>query len=184
MRLFVAIGLEGEAAAALEQVEQRLAAAGHGLRWSQPADRHLTLQFLGEASPEQAACVTERLKAVRSAAVPVRIAGIGFFIRAGVFWAGAEATAELLALQQRVTAATRACGFVAEPRPYRPHITLARSRGRTGVGELATLEKAVEGKRIRLAAECLAQEFALYESFPGPDGSRYKVRARFPLGVE
>ncbi len=182
MRLFVAIGLEGKAAAAVEQVRQRLAAAGQGLRWSQPADRHLTLQFLGEASPEQAECVMERLRAVRSAAVPVRIAGIGFFMRAGVFWAGVEATAELLALQQRVTAATRACGFVAEPRVYRPHVTLARSRGRSGAGALVALEAAVEGKRIRLAAECLAQDYALYESFTGP--SRYEVRARFPLGVE
>jgi RNA 2',3'-cyclic 3'-phosphodiesterase len=184
MRLFIAIAVEDEAAAAVEQVRERLAASGEDLRWSRPADRHVTLQFLGEVAPERAACVSERLATVRSPQVPVRIAGVGFFLRAGVFWAGVDAAAGLLALQQRVTAATRACGFVAEPRPYRPHITLARSRERRGAGALAALERAVDRGRIRLDSEFIAREFALYESLPGPEGSRYEVRARFPLGLE
>lgn len=184
MRLFVAVALEGEAAAALEKVRLGLATGREGLRWSRPEDRHITLQFLGEVARERAVCVTEALAAVRSPEIPVRIAGVGFFLRAGVFWAGVEPVAELLALQQRVTAATRACGFVAEPRPYHPHITLARSRGRQGAGALAALQDAVERGRTRLAAECIAREFALYESFPGPEGSRYEVRAQFSLGVD
>jgi 2'-5' RNA ligase len=183
MRLFVAIALEGEAAAAVEEVQQRLAGRSEGLRWSRPADRHVTLQFLGEVSGEQAARVIERLAVVHSPQVPVRIAGLGIFASAGVFWAGVEATAELLALQQRVTTATRACGFVPESRPYRPHITLARTRGRRGGGALAALEKSVERERIRIAAEFMAREFALYESIPGAEGSRYEARARFPLGM-
>jgi len=183
MRLFVAISLEGEAAAALEQVHQRLAGSSEDLRWSRPAERHVTLQFLGEVAVEQAACVTERLAAVHSPQVPVRIGGLGFFLRAGVFWAGVDPTAELLALQQRVTAAARVCGCTAEPRPYRAHITMARSRGRRGAGALLPLQQAVEREKIRLASEFIAREFALYESFPGPEGSRYEVRARFPLGA-
>ena len=184
MRLFVAIAVEGEAAAAVDRVNQRLAPANEELRWSRPADHHVTLQFLGEAAPERAACVTEALAAVRSPEVPVRIDSLGFFLRAGVFWAGVEPVAELLALQQRVTAATRGCGFIPEPRAYRPHITLARSRGRGGIGALASLQRTVEQGRIRLGAECIAREFALYESFPGPEGSRYEVRGRWPLGLD
>lgn len=184
MRLFIGIALEEDAATALEKVQQRLVSTSNDLRWSRPEDRHVTLQFLGEVGPEQAACVVEALGAVRSPLVPVRIAGVGFFPRAGVFWAGVEAVAELLALQQRVTAATRRCGFVEEPRPYRPHITLARSRGRRGAGALAGLQQVVDQRRIRLEAECTAREFALYESIPGPEGARYEVRARFPLGVD
>lgn len=190
MRLFVGIALDAGPLTALEQVRQRLATAGGDLRWPRPADQHITLQFLGECNGEQAACVTARLGEVRSQRVPVRIAGLGFFERAGVFWAGVEPAAELLALQQRVTAATRGCGFAAEARPYRPHITLARTRGRIrgrapgrGVAQLAALKQAVERTRIRLAAEFVAEEFSLYESFPSPEGSRYEVRARFPLGT-
>lgn len=184
MRLFVALALNAEAAAGLGRVQERLASAGEGLRWSRPADQHVTLQFLGETTEEQGGCVAEALAAVRSARVPVRIAGLGFFVRAGVFWAVVELRAELLALQQRVTAATRGCGFVAEPRPYRPHITLARSRGRREAGALAVLQRAVERGGIGVEMSFVAGEFALYESFPGPEGSRYEMRGRFPLGVE
>ncbi len=181
MRLFVAIALEGEAATVLDRVRERLAVAGEDLRWSRTEDRHITLQFLGEVSPERAACFTERLGAIRSPHVPVQIASLGFFVRAGVFRAGVGPTAELLALQQRVTVATRVCGLVAEPRPYRPHITLARTRGRAGSAALAALEQALKRSSISLATEFTAQEFLLIESFPGPEGSRYEVRIRFAL---
>ena len=184
MRLFVAIAPEGEAVSALEQVQQRLAARGADLRWSRPEGRHITLQFLGAVPAERSPCILDALAAVRSPKVLVRIAGLGFFLRAGIFWAGVVPVPELLALQQRVAAATRGCGFIAEPRPFRPHITLARGRGRRGAGTLEALQRTVERERIRVAAEFIAVEFALYESFPGPEASRYEVRARFPLGID
>lgn len=182
MRLFVAIALDGEAAAEIEKVRQGLAPGSGDLRWSRPADWHVTLQFLGSASGEQAACLMERLGAVRSETVPVRIDGLGFFQRAGVFWAGVERTRELLALEQRVRAAARGCGFIPKGREYRPHITLARSRGRSGAKALAALRDRVERERTGLRAEFTAREFLLYESWPGPEGSRYEVRGRFGLG--
>jgi len=158
--------------------------AGAGVRWSPPETWHVTLQFLGPAGPEQAACVTARLGALRAAPFTVRIDGLGFFDRTGVFWAGVPLTAELLALQQQVVGATRSCGFVPEDRAYSPHITLARSKGRAGASALAPLRKSVERSRVSLATEFTAAEFLLYESFPGPEGSRYEVRARFPLTSE
>ena len=182
MRLFVGIGLEPQAAQELERRLQPLAAAARELRCSEPESWHVTLQFLGSATDEQAACLMEKLGGIRAARVPVQVAGLGFFERAGVFWAGVERTAELLALQKRVTAATRACGFVPEDRAYNPHITLARAKGRRGGQALAPMKAAVERGRIRLKAEFVAEAFLLYESLPGPEGSRYTVRGRFRLG--
>lgn len=181
MRLFVGIALDERAGRALEQVRERLAGRGDGLRWSRAEDRHVTLQFLGKADEGQVSCLAVRLAEVPGGPVPVRIAGLGFFARAGVFWAGVERTGELLALQQRVVAATRGCGFVPEERDYHPHITLARQRGRGGAGDLRKLEKSVERGRFRLGEEFTAEEFLLYESIAGADGSRYEVRARFAL---
>ncbi|MGC2620167.1 MAG: RNA 2',3'-cyclic phosphodiesterase [Acidobacteriaceae bacterium] len=181
MRLFVAIGLAASVVDTVRAVRDRFAAPDDGLRWSQEESWHVTLQFLGATDDAQTACVMQQLSAVRSAAVPVRIAGLDFFERAGVFHARVELTAELLALQQKVTAATRACGFVAEARAYSPHITLARVKGRGNAKALGPLKAAVERARVRLAAEFVANEFRLYESVPGPDGSRYEVRARFEL---
>lgn len=182
MRLFVGIGLAAEAATALAQVRGRLATAGAELRWSDPEAWHVTLQFLGAADELQAACAMERLGGIRARRVPIRIAGLDFFHRAGVFFAGVAVTPELLALEQQVRGATRACGFEPEARPYNPHITLARAKGRGGAAALEPLKKQLHRARVELAAEFEAGEFLLYESFPGPEGSRYEVRGRFALG--
>ncbi len=184
MRLFVGIALAPQAAKALGEIRDRLAAVGNDLRWSAEESWHVTLQFLGAASDEQAACVRSQLGEVRSAPVPVRLAGLGFFERAGVFHAGVDLSPGLLALQQGVTAATRGCGFLLEARAYNPHITLARNKGRSGARALAPLKKALERSRLSISAEFLAGEFLLYESIPGPEVPRYEVRARFPLSAD
>lgn len=184
MRLFVGIALAEEAKTALLAVRERLSGLlpdESDLRWAGEESWHVTLQFLGQTSDEQAECLLEKLGAVRAARVPVRIEGLGFFERAGVFWAGVALTPELLALQQTVVAATRGCGFVAEDRAYRPHITLARVKGRGGPRALAPLQNAVRKGNTEVRAAFVAEEFVLYESFPGPEGSRYEVRGRWEL---
>jgi RNA 2',3'-cyclic 3'-phosphodiesterase len=102
---------------------------------------------------------------------------LGSFERSGVFLVGVPLSPELIALQENVVSATSHCGFKAEDRPYRPHITLARNRGR---------EDGVRGLKPRVGASpefagFVAHEFLLYESFLSSQGSRYEVRARFPL---
>ncbi len=184
MRLFVGIALPAAVSEALQGIRRQFETrSGPDVRWSAPESWHVTLQFLGAVTDDRAACVYEQLKTVRAAPFSVCIEGLGFFERAGVFRAGVTLTPELLALQQLVTAAMRHCGFTPEDRAYSPHITLARAKSRGGAKALAPLQKAVEKNNSALHAEFTAQEFVLYESFPGPEGSRYEIRARFPLTV-
>lgn len=198
MRLFIGIALSEEAARAVAHIRDRFhpmtpnlpspnlmspSWMSQALRWSQPSGWHVTLQFLGAVNDEQTTCVRQNLALIHSAPVPVRIEGLGFFERAGVFWAGVALTPQLLALQQLVTAKMRNCGFVPEDRAYNPHITLARTKGRSGSQALRPLKNVVEQKKVSLEASFTADEFLLYESFPGPEGSRYEIRDRFPLGT-
>ena len=179
MRLFVGIPLAPAVTRELTATSARLRSDGDGLRWSKPESWHVTVQFLGNVAAEQYECLVARLRELNVPPVPISLEGLGCFDRAGVFFAGVKATPELLLLQQRVAAATGACGFVADARPYRPHITLARSKGKGRVQGLAALKA-----RTRIAPKFtrfVAEEFLLYESFPGPAGSDYEVRARFPL---
>jgi 2'-5' RNA ligase len=162
----------------LAAVRAGLERPGDGLRWSAPESWHVTLQFLGAASREQYDCVVARLAALGAEPVPVQLEGSGFFDRAGVFYVGVKVSPELEALQKAVVAATSGCGFEAEDRPYHPHITLARNRGR---------EDGIRGLKPRAGtapefAGFVAREFLIYESIPGPGGSRYEDRARFGLG--
>ncbi len=89
-------------------------------------------------------------------------------------------TPDLAALQQAVTASTSLCGFTPEDRPYHPHITLARRKGKGG-RELRNLKMQMQ-QQPKLAA-FTANSFILYESTPTPEGSRYDVRERFPLSA-
>lgn len=184
MRLFIGIALADEARAALLHVCQRIRGVSSSeseLRWSAPESWHVTLQFLGQVNDERARCVVEKLGTVRADPVPVRIDGLGFFERPGVFWAGVALTPELLALQQRVMAAMRACGFVPEDRTYRPHITLARAKGHRGATALAPLKKTIGKDPLNVQADFVAAEFVLYESVAGAEGPRYEVKRVWSL---
>lgn len=174
MRLFVGMPLADAVLDELRRVCERLRRTGDGLRWTAPESWHITLQFLGSCSEAQSTCVAERLRTVTWSAVPVELEGLGFFERAGVFWAGVRVSPQLAGLQRRVVTATGGCGFAAEEREYRPHITLARDKG------------GLRGLQARVGAapafpSFVAREFCLYESFTAPEGARYVVRERFAV---
>lgn len=189
MRLFIAIPLPENVVHGLSAACARLRSDRDSLRWSAPESWHITLQFLGNSTEEQLACLTTQLAQVRPAPVPVRLGGLGVFDRAGVFFAEVEVTPQLAALQSCVVAATAHCGFVPEDRPYHPHITLARAKGDSGRGAIKKLKQQVsELASQRAGARTFkdfpaftAREFLLYESHLGPGGSKYEVRASFPL---
>ena len=153
---------------------------GDGLRWSTPESWHVTLQFLGNTSDTQYECVVARLRELHAAPVPIEMDELGYFDRAGIFFAGVALTPELLTLQQRVTASTVPCGIAPEDRPYGPHITLARSKGRRDAKGLEALKTKI--RHPPKFNRFVAQEFLLYESFTRPTGSHYETRARFRLG--
>lgn len=181
MRLFIGIPLAESVVAELNALCARLRSPSDGLRWSAPESWHITLQFLGNATPEQLECLTGRLTEVRSGPVTLQLGSLGVFDRAGVFLATVELTPVLTALQARVTEATAHCGFLPEDRPYQPHITLARSKGEEG-------RKQLRGLKDRAPVNpgfpgFTAREFLLYESHLGPGGSKYEVRQRFPFAA-
>ena len=181
MRLFVGIPLAASVIEQLEKISMRHRVEGDGLRWSTPESWHITLQFLGNTSETQYECVIARLRELHVPPVPVELDELGYFDRAGILFAGVTLTPELLALQQRVTAATLPCGFTPEDRPYRPHITLARSKGRRNAVGLEALKGKI--RQQPKFSRFVAEEFLLYESFTLPTGSQYETRERFRLGI-
>jgi RNA 2',3'-cyclic 3'-phosphodiesterase len=175
MRLFIGIPLDAAVVEELAALTERLKSLSDGLRWSAAAGWHITLQFLGKTSVEQYECVTSGLSRIKQTPFEIQLEPPGFFDRAGVFFAGVRPSSDLTGLQQKVVATTKPCGFIPEDRPYHPHITLARDK--SGSQSLRRLKPRVPGP-VRFS-HFVAREFLLYESFPGPGGSRYEVRERF-----
>jgi len=109
----------------------------------------------------------------------VHLGNLGTFDRAGIFYVDVHVTRELIALQQAVLAVTAPCDFTPEDRPYHPHITLARRKGKSGGRELHPLKSEIKQKPN--LPGFTADSFLLYESVPTPDGSRYEIRERISL---
>jgi 2'-5' RNA ligase len=183
MRLFIGIPLAAsatqEVAAFIAQARSKLhAEESEQLRWSTPESWHITLQFLGSTTEAQYACVLDHLSEVRHAPVALKLSGVGTFERTGVFFLGVQLSPELVTLQQAIIVATQSCGFQAEDRPYRPHITLARRRRNASSHEWRSV---TGGDHPALRSSFIADGFVLYESIPSPEGSRYIRRAQFAL---
>ena len=117
-----------------EAVGRGRAGAPPSLRWSSRERWHLTLAFYGEVDADRAPELAEHLASSTAGlpAVELSLGGAGRFGQQ-VLWAGVRGTpGDLAALEVLAAAAAgagRAVGAAVEERPYRPHLTLARSRG-------------------------------------------------------
>lgn len=186
MRLFIGIPLGEETASDLAAEVKRLQATRRNpalpdCRWSLPESWHITLQFLGKTNPEQLTCLIAHLREVHHPRFSIELGRIGTFPRAGILFADVCVTPQLAALQQAVLSATAPCGFTPEERPYHPHITLARQKGKSGDKNFRNLQlQTAPPPHFR---GFTADSFILYESTPTPEGSRYDVRKHFPLAV-
>jgi 2'-5' RNA ligase len=177
MRLFLAIPLADSVTTALARLTARLRPVAPDLRWTSANAWHITLQFLGSTQPDQYECLVTHLATLKCPPVTIQPVGLGLFERPGILQFGVEPTPPLLVLQQRIVAATTLCGFEQEARPYHPHITLGRAKGRSTNLRALT---------ARLASPTsfgsfTAREFLLYESHLSSAGSAYEIRHRFPL---
>jgi 2'-5' RNA ligase len=194
MRIFIGIDLDPEVRARIERFLDGVEGFAPEARWVRPESLHITLKFIGEQPPERVEAITERLRRVESSAFEIRAGGYGFFPSAKaprVFWIGIDAGPQLAELAESIDIATAELGIPREDRPFSPHLTLARGRGRSGSpkwrkGDSPNATFAVLAKRLAAMGELdfgamTAQEFILYQSHLSPKGSKYTKLQRFPM---
>jgi 2'-5' RNA ligase len=134
-RAFVALAPPEVQRAALAGYIERCQGLAPGFRWVAPAGVHLTLRFLGSVGDPVLNDLRARLRQVRQAPFEVGLDGLGKFggRRPSVVWLGMDTGREpAAALARVVEAECVAAGLEPEPRPFRPHLTLARARERGG----------------------------------------------------
>jgi 2'-5' RNA ligase len=134
IRAFVALPVGERAASRIAETIGELRGSLPGIRWVE-SGVHLTLRFLGWASPDRLIALAEPLRraAADCPASEARIAGLATFPERGsprVLWLGVTLRPELEALQAACEAAAVAAGFAPETRPFRAHLTLGRWRER------------------------------------------------------
>ena len=181
MRAFVAVFpplevRETALSGALEAVRR----SGDKVRWARPEKVHLTLKFLGdireEALNDLCAALEETCR--HHAPFDVGLIGLGAFPsarRAQVLWAGIGAGSDgLRSLATDLDAALAPLGFEREKRPYTPHLTLGRARGKP-----ASFEPSEE-----YVGEFRVRHVELTESTLAPKGATYRTVRAFALKEE
>jgi len=183
MRTFIAIPLTEDTRRMLAAMQDGLRRSRADVRWVSPPSIHLTLKFLGEVSPGK---VAELAAALKVHSVPLRrfrltAGGIGVFpalnaIR--IVWCGIGGDLEQLsALQATVENTCCEMGFPREERPFSPHLTLGRVRGKSN---LHTLRECIRiGSDLKASFE--VEGVNVYKSTLTPQGSRYEVMEHLAL---
>ena len=181
-RLFVAVPFPSDAEARIAAVVDEVRAAGvpgggRDVRWVRLDSLHITLRFLGptlEDSVEPAASAT-REAATAVAPFDISIGGAGAFptaARPRALWLDVRAgEVELADLAAAVDRALHHRGWVFDAKPFRAHLTLARSDG-------VPAGSAIGARLVAAAAELdvrfRADEIGLYESLTGGGPARYE----------
>lgn len=185
-RLFAALPLP-------DDVRERLAAVGRELAGALPAGRaravppanlHLTLRFFGSGVPVEAMKAGLE-RALPSPAGPLHVtpravSAFPSLRRARTVIAACEESgpprSRLAALQQAAERAAAGVGLPAEPRPFRPHVTLLRLRRPAPLSSGAA-------SRCRLPETFPVTRLELLASTLTPAGAEYRVLAEFPLAA-
>jgi 2'-5' RNA ligase len=136
MRLFVALDLDDDARLAIAALQQRVAKAleaDRSIKAVDPAHMHLTLAFLGEIAERDVPAIVDALStSIGVDPFAAVFQGLGVFPPRGaprVLWLGvAEGSDEIVEVQRVVARRLEVLGVALEPRPFHPHLTLARWR--------------------------------------------------------
>jgi 2'-5' RNA ligase len=141
MRLFIAIELDDHARHSIAEEQTRLKAGlpddrdRSGLRWIRPEDMHLTLAFLGEVDDGRSRVILEMMRRpIQGDPFAVVFGGLGVFPPGGVprvLWLRLmNGVRQVMDVQRQVADRVAHSGITLEARPFQPHLTLARWRGR------------------------------------------------------
>lgn len=181
LRLFVAASVPHELLVSVAHAAEGLKERWPAARWSDVANQHVTLKFLGWADESLLRGVRERCAEVARGHEPALLTldDLDAFPsrrRVRVVWVGLDDPAGLLAgLAADLDRALEPLGFESESRAYTPHLTLARLRDPVrDTGEWPTLDVP------RTPWTC--GEIVLFRSHLSPRGARYEPLESFALG--
>ncbi|HET9457389.1 MAG TPA: RNA 2',3'-cyclic phosphodiesterase [Candidatus Limnocylindrales bacterium] len=181
-RLFVAVPIptatRDEIAAVVEEVRAAADPAVRDVRWVRLEGLHLTLRFLGPTTDDRLSGVVAAVDrtAEETAPFPIEIGGAGAFPSIGrprILWFGVlRGYEELAAAAARLDDGLAARGWPREDRPFRAHLTLARSDGvRAGPQVAERLVAAAESLRTSF----VARSVVVLETVAGRGPARYET---------
>ena len=184
-RMFCAINLPLELRDRLQEHIARLRETIPLARasWNRDDKLHLTIKFLGDVATDRVVNLSLAAERAVSGLKPFKLAaeGCGSFPPRGqprVLWIGIEDSTEALArLYTRLEEECAGQGFAAEPRPFHPHLTIARLRNPQHATQLAATHKELGFAQMEFSVD----ELVVIRSELSSKGSRYTELSRHPI---
>ena len=177
IRSFIAIDINPHVTESISHAIAELRPIIPAVRWVPATNFHLTIKFLGDIEEARvnsvAAVLEEQLRPFPGFSINAK--GLGVFPdlrRPRIAWVGITGS-QLLTLAARVESALQPLGFVAEKRPFTPHLTIGRwrqfDRPSQALGEpLAHWRDCEFGKTT-------IDKVVLYQSVLRPAGATYQT---------
>jgi 2'-5' RNA ligase len=177
-RLFLAIPLPDfvkDALAYLVEVHK-------GFQWTEAANVHLTLKFIGDCTPEQREQIETALSPITVRQFCIQIGGLGVFPRRGhpaIIWAGVlRPHPHLFALHQHLNDTLFGIGIEPDTTRYIPHVTLARC----GEASAESVKQFLKKHPDFETAPFFPESFCLIRSILGDEAPQHHVIWENPLG--
>ncbi|MGA1873969.1 MAG: RNA 2',3'-cyclic phosphodiesterase [Thermoplasmatota archaeon] len=189
MRLFVAVDIPHDPI--FHRLHSELKGISRRLRPVDPANQHISLKFLGDPGVSQKK-VIDVLKGIdirgeEEALVTDRIGAFPSWKKASVLWIGFSGSGLLERLSAGIDEALHErIGTPRESRSFRPHITIARIKGRDAFETeeaSAVMQRALDDL-ISKDYSIPLKGFHLYNSTLTPDGPVYRKIASFGIRTE
>lgn len=176
-RIFIAINLPDNIKDML--LANRKHWKGLDVRWTNPENMHITVEFLGNLDRQE---LDKVLRAVQGSVLKTEPFDLYLDrmvlgpnpIQANMFWATVSLNGNIMKLKNLVKNNLELCGFIGENREFRPHITLARARGNQLKGKQTNIP--LGNMKIKV------ENVEVMESQLHSGGARYKVVGSFKLG--
>lgn len=169
MRLFIAVNIPDTIKQKVMRVMDELP---HDWRIKAvaPQNMHYTLRFLGEIPDTDVARIISALSGIKFQPFEIKVEGIGVFPNekyVRVIWLGAKDAERLKRLAEDIENAIKHLGY-RQDRPFSPHLTIARVRGKIDV------KKLLERHKDTLFGAFVVSEFCLVKSTLTPNGPVYE----------
>lgn len=181
LRVFFAIELDESARSEASRSVRALQNGTHDdtVRWVREESLHVTLRFIGDVERVRIRALSDSVRKQTAALRPFRLefGGVRPFPsrRRPGFWVLDVGPVEPLEeLAAAVEQGVRMAGFAPESRPFRPHLTLGRIRGKK--------VPAVTGDVTVVGEGCVVKDAVLFKSDLLPSGAQYTPIEHVPLG--
>lgn len=176
-RLFIGLSIPGHIRDRLTTLQPPSAP---GLRPVSPEQMHVTLGFVGNA---ELSVIATAMSDIEAQSFIVGFDSLGKFGSArrgrGVLWVGMDRHPLLNDLYEAVGLRLANLDIAVDDRPFQPHVTLARCGKRTP----AEVYRDFVQQPLPPLPTFEVNDFVIYSSKPGPDGSVYTPEATFPLAA-